>query len=77
MTLECCGFEYDMERGSPSKFCIIASHTTNPDDVQYFDEDDEEGNANVVTCQENGCTKKRKVTTSSNAKKAPAKKLKR
>jgi hypothetical protein len=39
----------------------MTAHTTNCDEVEYYDEDTGEGNENVVTCKSKGCAKKRKV----------------
>jgi hypothetical protein len=64
MTESCCDISYDMEDGPPTKYCIVAEHTIVPEDVVYYDEeeDDGEGNQLVVTCATKGC-KKRKVTS--------------
>ncbi|KAH7929926.1 hypothetical protein BV22DRAFT_1028891 [Leucogyrophana mollusca] len=59
MVEACCGLEYDGDDGCPTQFCIIAAHTTDPEEVEYYDSD-EEGNQNVVTCKEKGCTKKKR-----------------
>ncbi|KZP15147.1 hypothetical protein FIBSPDRAFT_1048371 [Athelia psychrophila] len=67
----CCGFRFDPEQNNPSKFCILATHTTNPKDVKYYDEDEEDGNVNVITCEETGCVKTKRKGASSNG---PAKK---
>jgi hypothetical protein len=66
MTESCCDISYDMEDGPPSKYCIVAAHTVVPEDVDYYDEEDDDGEGNqlVVTCAANGC-KKRKATSAS------------
>ena len=61
----CCRIEYDSEHGPPSKWCIVTAHTTRPEEVEYFDEEDSDyGNELVVTCAQNGCLKKRKKAAS-------------
>jgi len=62
-TLYCCGFSFDAEHEREPEFCISASHTTNVDDVHYYELDGDEYtvNTNVVRCEVNGCSKKRKV----------------
>ncbi|KZP15148.1 hypothetical protein FIBSPDRAFT_935384 [Athelia psychrophila] len=69
--LACCGYTYNPEEENPSnKPCIFAAHTSNPEDVDYFDGDQGEGNENVITCGEKGCTKKkRKGASTSGLKK--------
>jgi hypothetical protein len=58
ITESCCGIEYDMDEGPPIEHCIMEAHTTEPSEVNYFDEDgNEDGNRFVVTCEENGCSK--------------------
>jgi hypothetical protein len=72
MTLFCCGITYDSEDQPDPEFCIVAPHTTNVDDVVYFEDDDgydEEGvNPNVVSCETHGCSKKRKAAKKSGDK---------
>jgi hypothetical protein len=65
MTLYCCGATFDSEDQPDQEFCILALHTTNVDDVVYYDSDDDAGeewvNQNVVSCKSRGCSKKRKA----------------
>jgi hypothetical protein len=52
----------------------VTAHTTNCDEVEYYDEDSGEGNEDVLTCKSMGCTKKkRKAATGA---KQPVKKKK-
>jgi len=64
MTESCCGISYNMEDGPPSKYCIVVEHTTVPEEVDYYDEEEDDGESNqlVVTCATEGC-KKRKATS--------------
>lgn len=71
--MQCCGFTYDPEQRDPSRFCILAMHTTDPKGVKYYDEEEEDGNENVVTCEEKGCAKAKRKAASANG---PAKKRK-
>lgn len=51
ITVSCCGIEYDSEEGPDTKDCIVAEHTTLPEEVVYYDEDEDDGgNRFVVTC---------------------------
>lgn len=63
-TLSCCGAVFDSEDGPDTEYCILAQHTTNSDDVVYY-EDGNEGddgvNEHVVSCESRGCSKKRKA----------------
>ena len=66
MTEACCGISYDMEDGPESKYCIVTEHTTVPEEVDYYNEeaDDGEDNQLVVTCAEKGCKKRKAASTS-------------
>lgn len=76
-TLTCCGISFDSEEGPDTKYCIMASHTTNLFDVVYYDEiddrDDVDGvNQNVVSCKSQGCSIKRKAAKKGGAKNGSA-----
>ncbi|RDB24130.1 hypothetical protein Hypma_008665 [Hypsizygus marmoreus] len=79
ITLYCCGKQH-LKDEMPTEWCIVASHTTNPEDVMYYDEEEDErddrGNERVVNCEEFGCMKKRKKPATSSKDKPPAKKIK-
>jgi hypothetical protein len=49
MMESCCGISYNMEDGPLTKYCIVAEHMTVPEDVVYYDEEDDgDGNQLVV-----------------------------
>ncbi|KDR74896.1 hypothetical protein GALMADRAFT_1334411 [Galerina marginata CBS 339.88] len=66
-TLLCCGISFEDKDGHPGTSCIVAFHTTNLEDVEYYcDEDDEHEdnngnngnkgtNENVITCLKAEC----------------------
>lgn len=75
-TFFCCDLQFDPEQddyeGEP---CIEEAHTTDPNDVDYYDGDQGEGNENVVTCGEKGCSKaKRKAASTKDGKRITKKK---
>jgi hypothetical protein len=77
-TLSCCGASFDSEEGPDTEYCLMAPHTTNLDDVTYYDmlgdsDDDDEVNHNVVSCESRGCSKKRKATKKGGPKNGPTK----
>ncbi|KDR74902.1 hypothetical protein GALMADRAFT_280214, partial [Galerina marginata CBS 339.88] len=48
-TLSCCGISFEENNGRPRRSCILALHTTNPEKVKYYvenDEDDEDDENN-------------------------------
>jgi hypothetical protein len=51
---------FDDDEGHPGGFCYARAHTTDPAEVDYYDEYSGEGNKNVCTCDEKGCSKKKK-----------------
>ncbi|KDR74892.1 hypothetical protein GALMADRAFT_269097 [Galerina marginata CBS 339.88] len=63
-TLLCCGISFEEDDGHPGTSCILAFHTTYPEEVEYYDEDDGT-NENVVTCSEAGCSDDKEEGTSS------------
>lgn len=63
-TLNCCGISFNAEYGPAPGFCISARHTTDMDDVLYYEsanDDEDNVNTNVISCEAKGCSKKRKA----------------
>jgi hypothetical protein len=59
LTLSCCDEIYAEDDVHPEGFCFVTTHTTNPDEVEYYNSDGE-GNENVITCKKKGCSKKKR-----------------
>ena len=63
-TLNCCGVSFNAEFEPAPGFCISAPHTTDVDDVLYYEsanDDEYRVNTNLIRCETNGCSKKRKA----------------
>ena len=63
-TLNCCGTSFHSENEPDTNICFSAPHTTDVDDVLYYEsanDDEEDVNTNVIRCEVNGCSKKRKA----------------
>ena len=63
-TLNCCGTSFHSEEAPDSKICFSAYHTTDVDDVLYYEsanDGEDDVNTSVIRCEVNGCSKKRKA----------------
>lgn len=79
-TLTCCGTSFDAEDEPDTKICISAYHTTDEDDVLYYEsanDGEDDINTNVVRCEVYGCFKKRKVVKKGGNKGGSASKKKK
>jgi hypothetical protein len=75
LTLTCCDMEFELDEGEPEGFCYETTHTANPDEVEYYDEFDGEGNKHVVTCKQKGCLRKKRKTSQGVGRPAKKKKV--
>lgn len=79
-TLSCCDEEFEEDDEPDDPICYRESHTTDPTNVIYYDEDSHEQkaqNENVITCEENGCKIKKRKAPSKGKAAASTKKKKR